>query len=621
MAGFAPFGRDDQPLLDVKIVGGKRIEVEVDKYGHPLHVGQGKQKLEGSARFSRSLSEERNPPRVGINRGSSLPPWAREGTPPKKILKPLGSPARSESTASYSTPVPNSPKVLPPIRREENSSHRPDFGSGSDEALMKDLRFILQQFDTSRLKEAYMSFAGLDSTLTGFVNSEQVQQVFQRYSIPIQGHQLESVMSKFMSGRRPNWINYEQMLKFINNCTKPAGSNIISYEIPKLDFESRDHFSQNSPLDATLTMKPNQVSPRPVNDGSSTGRQSVVATKRAFQDRQDAHLLIEMERMLKQVYHVQDQIDSLYQTLRDHEMTNTEIISSQKLKTICLRHHLPFNGSLLEKIIDRLDPRDTGRLSWVEFMDFVERAIPLQSAGSSRAGRHEASSDLPPAQPTWETRQPLQAVPRKQEIAAMREQEDIYHGKQKLLDQQLTKQGEELAEVMNKQQHHLDRKHRALQKDHIEEVQRLERDFEDGRHSLTQWGSLPQGDQEVLEEQHRALLRQQFELIEQKRRIQEEQEELDRHIRNKDLDMNLHGDARESRVERFLRLANALFLCDKDASGFVEADTASRLVKNYNLVYQLDMPLDTIESAFSTCTTRDDMVNIDELLDQLKRNI
>ena len=37
MAGLAPFGRDDQPLLDVKIVGGKRVEIQVDKHGIPLN--------------------------------------------------------------------------------------------------------------------------------------------------------------------------------------------------------------------------------------------------------------------------------------------------------------------------------------------------------------------------------------------------------------------------------------------------------------------------------------------------------------------------------------------------------------------------------------------------------
>ena len=32
MAGMPPFGRDDQPLLEVKIIGGKRFEVAVDKH-------------------------------------------------------------------------------------------------------------------------------------------------------------------------------------------------------------------------------------------------------------------------------------------------------------------------------------------------------------------------------------------------------------------------------------------------------------------------------------------------------------------------------------------------------------------------------------------------------------
>lgn len=47
MAGLAPFGRDDQPLLEVKIIGGKRVEIAVDKYGKPLN-DQLKGNLEGS---------------------------------------------------------------------------------------------------------------------------------------------------------------------------------------------------------------------------------------------------------------------------------------------------------------------------------------------------------------------------------------------------------------------------------------------------------------------------------------------------------------------------------------------------------------------------------------------
>ena len=50
MAGLAPFGRDDQPLLEVKIIGGKRVEIAVDKYGKPLNDQSKSINLQG-ARF------------------------------------------------------------------------------------------------------------------------------------------------------------------------------------------------------------------------------------------------------------------------------------------------------------------------------------------------------------------------------------------------------------------------------------------------------------------------------------------------------------------------------------------------------------------------------------------
>ena len=37
MSFLAPYGRDDQPLLEVRIIGGKRVEVAVDKYRKPLN--------------------------------------------------------------------------------------------------------------------------------------------------------------------------------------------------------------------------------------------------------------------------------------------------------------------------------------------------------------------------------------------------------------------------------------------------------------------------------------------------------------------------------------------------------------------------------------------------------
>ena len=44
---------------------------------------------------------------------------------------------------------------------------------------------------------------------------------------------------------------------------------------------------------------------------------------------------------------------------------------SFQLKTICLRHHIPFNNSLLDKVIDRLDRYNSGKVRLVEIYDSV----------------------------------------------------------------------------------------------------------------------------------------------------------------------------------------------------------------------------------------------------------
>ena len=78
-----------------------------------------------------------------------------------------------------------------------------------------------------------------------------------------------------------------------------------------------------------------------------------------------------------------------------------------------------------------------------------------------------------------------------------------------------------------------------------------------------------------LNERHKELLRRQKELIEQKRQIQREQKEIKHFIQNQkeklygaDRDYDPpHYIEEESKVERFMKLANALYVCDQDQSG------------------------------------------------------
>ena len=77
-----------------------------------------------------------------------------------------------------------------------------------------------------------------------------------------------------------------------------------------------------------------------------------------------------------------------------------------------------------------------------------------------------------------------------------------------------------------------------------------------------------------LNERREELLKRQRELIAQKRQIQREQDEISNFIENQK--EKLYGDRdydpphhieEESKVERFMKLANALYICDQDQSG------------------------------------------------------
>lgn len=325
MSGFAPFGRDDQPLLDVKIVGGKRVEISVDKFGKPL--SDTKPRVDENTHRFRSLPE-RTTQGLSSTQNASVPPWVRGETPPKKVLKPLefDSPVntrQSSRSSSRSSGFSSSPvAVLPPISKQT----APDHNSKDSFTLLEELSSKLQGLDTAKLKDAYLHFSGMDSTLTGFVDSSQVEQVFLRCRIPIEGRHLDAITSKFMAARRPNWVNYEQMLKYINNLVRNENQMKHGQVPPINDFSSHSNSRE-------ITLKPNQISPRSMNNDSITGRQSTVLVKHAFQDRKDTQLLIEMERLLKQSTNIKELILSLRETLHDCDPNGNMIISTQKVKT------------------------------------------------------------------------------------------------------------------------------------------------------------------------------------------------------------------------------------------------------------------------------------------------
>ena len=89
-----------------------------------------------------------------------------------------------------------------------------------------------------------------------------------------------------------------------------------------------------------------------------------------------------------------------------------------------------------------------------------------------------------------------------------------------------------------------------------------------------------------LEHRRKELLRRQQQLIEQKRQVQKEQEEIEQIIKNQK--EKLYGDDRdydpahyceeESKVKRFMKLANALYVCDQDQTGKEELNESTNSI-------------------------------------------
>ena len=269
-----------------------------------------------------------------ISSRASVPPWVNRGdTPPRKLLKSLESPedgSHNSAQGLHRFSSPSSHAVLPPIKKSLNSGVDDE---SKTKSLASRLNSVLLGFDTLRLKDAYLSFAGFDSTLSGFVSAEQIEREFFRLQIPVRGELLKELLSLFMSAHRPNWVNYEQLLKFLNNAVQPAATK--EFRVPKLDLTSnpgdrlQEKISAKSPREKNLPLKPNQVSPRA--DESQKGRQSAIAVRKAFQDKQDTAILLQMEEMLKEVGNAQEQIHTLRRALEEQDVARAEVISTQKV--------------------------------------------------------------------------------------------------------------------------------------------------------------------------------------------------------------------------------------------------------------------------------------------------
>ena len=143
-------------------------------------------------------------------------------------------------------------------------------------------------------------------------------------------------------------------------------------------------------------------------------------------------------------------------------------------------------------------------------------------------------------------------------------------------DDKLDKHNQERDELLLRQQQHLQQQTKALQRDHLFDIATKSSEHETEERLEIEPGPRQDEERKWLERRHKELLEKEGELVEQKRLIQHEKEELEKYVKaqkEKTSDEDGVGGEfmlplnKESKVERFTRLTNALFVCDQENSG------------------------------------------------------
>lgn len=272
MAMNAPFGTDEQPKINVKIVGGKAFELNERNGG-------------------KHDSLSRTPYKY-----SSKPPWFLDDF-------------HSEKTRSNKPHLTSISSVVPEkLKRHKGSKNnyleRGNLGERrasvidevENENFDEMLSRLLSAFPAKTFKEIYTEMASFDPGLQCFINEHQVETTLKRYKVPIPLGLLKKIFCKFVSKSNTNMINYENLIKYLFSYSL-KGSSLRS--------TTTNHDKLKSGKIKIYPLSNTEVSPQSSNVNSSlqTRQSSYMSprklVKKAMDDREEAYLLIQIEQAFK----------------------------------------------------------------------------------------------------------------------------------------------------------------------------------------------------------------------------------------------------------------------------------------------------------------------------------
>ena len=276
MALHAPYGTDEQPSVNVKIVAGKPLEVK-GKNGGKVYD---------------SLS--RTPYKY-----SSRPPWFLDdfSGETKKSNKPhLASISSLSSTKAHEEALwkehQNAAKSI-----GGRNVNKQDVDPSETEAVDFMLSRLLSQYQASKFKEIYTEMAGFDPRLSSYITEHQVESTLKRHKVPIPSTILKQLLYKFASEANTNMVNYENLIKYLFSYSlKGSSLKAISHERKPSDELKVENVNNVSPHVSPRAAVVEAISPRS-DQLSHVSPRSLV--RKAMDDREEAYLLIQIEQAFK----------------------------------------------------------------------------------------------------------------------------------------------------------------------------------------------------------------------------------------------------------------------------------------------------------------------------------
>ncbi|XP_076814861.1 uncharacterized protein C1orf87-like [Clavelina lepadiformis] len=388
----APFGTDNTPVLELKIVGGKRVEVLSKKA--ELASSELWKNVKSPARGPHGTPSMLTQPNFrayeysDLQRGYSTAMQHETARDVTSYTSPFG-----DRTRSYRHGVPaiNKHPVLPPIGVSQppgnnfisESFHHEELSDSmapsSDESLADLVSRRLRGFNNNKMKDMYVELSGFDRHMTGFVNESQLSLVFLRHDLPLKLSTIKILMHKFSDSNNLHEINYEKLLQFLSSCAANRGS--------RLD-RSRVERSPEPP-------KMNEADP------SSHRHHSPPASE------VDEKMVSLLEEQLADVDEVD--LDAMKKQMMKADRLENGEIHADKIVEIFLNQRIPLTSSVLTKMLQRSEIAQ-GMVNWRLFL------LPLAHACHRlNLGSHHLSHVTSPEKSALSTSSSINSVLSRQE--------------------------------------------------------------------------------------------------------------------------------------------------------------------------------------------------------------